>query len=69
MPKISPQWWKVLKPPVDALILKEFIRFFFKGEGHVILRMEENKQQVCVKCKRSLDVALFDGFKHRHACR
>ena len=48
-----------------------------KGEGgrrsglkrrrHILLRTEENKQ-VGVKCKKSLDVELFDGFKHCHAC-
>ena len=48
-----------------------------KGEGgrrsglkrrrHILLRMEENKQ-VGVKCKKSLDVELFDGFRHCHAC-
>ena len=39
-----------------------------KIKRHVIVRMEGNKQ-VCVKSKESLDVELFDGFKHCHACR
>ena len=48
-----------------------------KGEGgrrsglkrrrHILFRMEENKQ-VGVTCKKSVDVELFDGFKHCHAC-
>ena len=38
-----------------------------KRRRHILLRMEENKQ-VGVKCKKSLDVELFDGFKHCHAC-
>ena len=38
-----------------------------KRRRHVLLRMEEIKQ-VGVKCKKSLDVELFDGFKHCNAC-
>ena len=30
--------------------------------------MEESKQ-ACVKCKKSLDMELFDGFKHCRVCR
>ena len=34
-----------------------------KRKAHILLRMEGSKQ-VCVKCKESIDMDLFDGFEH-----
>ena len=56
------------KPKKGIRKVEGFIRKGLKRRRHTILRMEENKL-ACAKCKKSLDIELFDGFKHCRVCR